>query len=110
MSDHIRLLAPYDLHQLVYAFAVILAAAAIFAGVLMARGDATIHRRLTVSRQNGILGGMLVVLGAILITLVGMATLGPWREPSPGVFPVHVADLQAPISEAERDALRRTNP
>jgi hypothetical protein len=110
MSDHIRLLAPYDLHQLVYAFAVILAAAAIGVGVLMARGDPAPHRRIAVSRRNGLLGGTLVVLGAVLITLVGMATLGPWREPSPGVFPVHIADLQAPISQPERDALRRTNP
>jgi len=103
-------LAPYDLHQLVYAFAVILAAAAIYVGVLMLRGDPAAHRRIAVSRRNGALGGTLIVLGAILVTLVGMATVGPWREPSPGVFPVHIVDLQAPISQAERDALKQASP
>jgi hypothetical protein len=39
-----------------------------------------------------------------------MATLGPWREHSPRVFPVHVMDLQQPISQAEREALRRQSP
>ena len=103
-------MAHYDLSQLVYAFAIILAVPAIYVGVLMVRSDATAHGRITVSNQNGLLGGMLVVLGTILIMLVGMATLGPWREPSPRAFPVRIVDLQAPISEAERDALKRPNP
>ena len=109
-NDHIRLLAPYDLHQLVYAFAIILAAAAIYVGVLMVRNDPTGSRHITISNQNGLLGGVLVVLGAILITLVGMATLGPWRENSPRAFPVHIVDLQSPISEAERNALKQSSP
>jgi len=101
-------LAPYDLHQLVYAFAVILAIAAIYVGVLMLRGES--GRLVTVSGHNGVLGGVLAVAGTILIVLVGMATLGPWREHSPRAFPVHIIDLQAPISQAERDALKRPNP
>jgi hypothetical protein len=109
-NDHIRLLAHYDLSQLVYAFAIILAAPAIYVGVLMVRSDVEAHRRIAVSHQNGLLGGMLIVFGTILILLVGMATLGPWREPSPRAFPVHIVDLQAPISEAERNALKHSNP
>ncbi len=107
MNDHIRLLAPYDLHQLVYAFAIILAVAAIYIGVLMVRAGATGRRHITVSGPNGVLGGMLAAFGTVLILLVGMATVGPWRDHSPRAFPVHIIDLQAPISEAERDALRR---
>jgi hypothetical protein len=103
-------LAPYDLRQLVYACAIILAASAIYVGILMVRADAAGRRRITASDQNGLLGGMLVVFGTILMVLVGMVTLGPWREQSPGVFPVHIVDLQSPISEAERDALKRPNP
>jgi hypothetical protein len=103
-------LAPYDLRQMVYAFAIILAAAAIYVGVLMVRSDAAARRHIAVSNQNDVLGGTLVALGTILIMLVGMATLGPWREHSPKAFPVHITDLQAPISEAERDALKRSNP
>jgi len=95
---------------MVYAFAIILAAAAIYVGVLMVRSDAATRRRIIASNQNGPLGGLLVVLGTVLITLVGMATLGPWREPSPRAFPVHIVDLQSPISEAERDALKRSSP
>jgi hypothetical protein len=108
-NDHIRLLASYDLRQLVYVSAVILAAAAIYVGVLMARSDEAGHR-ITLSNQGGLLGGMLVVFGTILIMLVGMATLGPWREHTPGVFPIHIIDLQSPISEPERNALKRSNP
>jgi hypothetical protein len=102
-------LARYDLRLMVYAFAIILAAAAIYVGVLMVRSDAA-ARRIAVPHQNGPLGGLLVVLGTILIMLVGMATLGPWREPAPRAFPVHIVDLQSPISEAERDALKRSSP
>jgi hypothetical protein len=109
-NDHIRLFAHYDLSQLVYAFAIILAAPAIYVGVLMVRSDVAARRRITVSNQNGLLGGMLVVFGTILILLVGMATLGPWREPSPSAFPIHIVDLQSPISEAERNELKRSNP
>ena len=106
MSDHIRLLAPYDLHQLVYAFAIILAVAAIYIGVLMVRAGVAGRRRIVISGSNGMLGGMLAAFGTVLILLVGMATVGPWREHSPRAFPVHILDLQAPISEAERDALK----
>jgi len=103
-------LAPYDLHQLVYAFAIILAIAAIYVGILMVRGDATGGRRMTAHNQNGLLGGVLTFFGAAVIILVAMATVGPWREPSPRVFPVHVLDLQQPISAPEREALRRQAP
>jgi len=107
MGDHIRVLAVYDLHQLVYAFGVILALGAIYVGILMVRADVSGGRRLTASHENGVLGGMLAAFGTILILLVGMATLGPWHEHGPRAFPVHVIDLQSPISEAERDALKR---
>jgi hypothetical protein len=103
-------LAPYDLHQLVYAFAVVLAVAAIYVGILMVRADVTGGRRITTSGHNGVLGGILAVCGAILIVLVAMATVGPWREHSPRAFPVHIIDLQQPISAAERDALRHPSP
>jgi len=106
MDNHTRLLAPYDLQQLVYAFAVILAVAAIFMGVLLVRAGVSGRRRVVIAGPNGLLGGMLAAFGAALILLVGMATVGPWREHEPRAFPVHILDLQAPISEAERNALK----
>ena len=109
-SDHIRLLARYDLHQLVYGFAVILAVAAIYVGFLMVRSGVTGRRPISLSGQDGVLGGVLAAFGAVLILLVAMATLGPWREPSPQAFPVHIMDLQQPISQAERDALKSPTP
>ena len=108
--NHERLLAPYDLHQLVYAFAIVLAIAAIYVGVLMVRADISGGRRLSARHDNGLLGGLLAVFGTILIVLVAMATLGPWREHSPRAFPVHILDLQQPISQPEREALMRDNP
>ena len=109
-NDHVRLLAPYNLHQLVYAFGVILAVAAIYVGILMIRADTSGGRRLAPSHDNGVLGGVLAAFGAVLIVLVGMATLGPWREPAPRTFPVHIMDLQQPISQAERQALKHSTP
>jgi hypothetical protein len=109
-DNHTRLLAVYDLHQLVYAFAVILAVAAIYVGILMMRADVSGGRRLAPSHDNGVLGGILAVCGAGLIVLVAMATVGPWREHSPRAFPVHIMDLQQPISEPEREALRHPAP
>ena len=109
-DNHTRLLAAYDLHQLVYAFAVILAAAAIYVGILMVRADVSGGRRLAPSHDNGVLGGLLAVFGAVVIVLVAMATVGPWRERSPKAFPVHIMDLQQPISEPERQALRHQGP
>jgi len=110
MGNHTRILAVYDLHQLVFAFAIILALAAIYVGILMVRADMAGGRRLAARHDNGVLGGLLAVFGAILIVLVGMATLGPWREHPAKAFPVHILDLQAPISAAERDALKRNGP
>jgi len=109
-DNHYRLLAAYDLHQLVYAFAIILAIAAIYVGLLMVRADVTGGRRLAPSHDNGVLGGILAVFGAVVIVLVAMATVGPWRERSPRAFPVHIMDLQQPISEAERQALKQPAP
>ena len=103
-------MAPYDLHQLVYGFAIILAIGAIYVGVLMVRSGSTGQRPISLSGQDGVLGGVLAAFGAILIVLVVMATLGPWREAPPRAFPVHIIDLQAPISRAERDALKQPGP
>jgi hypothetical protein len=105
-DNHYRLLAAYDLHQLVYAFAIILAVAAIYVGILMVRADVSGGRRLAPSHDNGVLGGILAVVGAVVIVLVAMATVGPWREHTPPAFPVHIMDLQQPISQAERQALK----
>ena len=110
MGNHTRMLAVYDLHQLVYAFAVILAVAAIYVGILMVRADISGGRRLAPSHDNGVLGGILAVFGAVLIVLVAMVTVGPWREHSPRAFPVRIIDLQQPISQAEREALKQPAP
>ena len=109
-DNHTRLLAAYDLNQIVYVFAVILAVAAIYVGILMVRAGVSGGRRLAPSHDNGVLGGILAVFGAGVIVLVAMATVGPWRTPSPKAFPVHIMDLQQPISEAERQANRRPSP
>jgi hypothetical protein len=108
MDNHTRLLAAYDLHQLVYTFAVILALAAIYVGILMLRPDS--GSRLAGPRHDGLLGFVLAFFGAGVIVLVAMATVGPWREPPPRAFPVHIMDLQQPISEAERQALKHPSP
>ncbi len=87
-----------------------MAAAAVYVGILVVRDDVAGRRDVTVSNQGGLLGGTLVVFGTVLIILVGLATLGPWREPPPTVFPVHIIDLYSPISQAERDALKQATP
>jgi hypothetical protein len=110
MGDHTRMLAVYDLHQLVYAFAIILALGAIYVGILMIRADLSGGRRLAARHDNGVLGGLLALFGAIVIVLVVLVTLGPWRERSPRAFPVHILDLQQPISQPEREALKREGP
>ena len=58
-------------------------------------------RRSPPALGNEVLGGMLSIVGGLLIAMV---TVGPWRPEPPPVFPVHIMDLQQPISQAERNA------
>jgi hypothetical protein len=55
-------------------------------------------------RPNPNLGaaGFFAGFGALLIGLVAMMTLGPWRPPEPGVFPERILDLNAPPAAIER--------
>jgi hypothetical protein len=42
--------------------------------------------------------------GAFIIVMVIMLTLGPWREPTSGVFPMRVIDLNAPSEPIQHRA------
>jgi hypothetical protein len=80
---------------------VTLGLAAMYAGVWMMRNSG---RQPVTAGGYGLLGGMLSIGGGLLIVLVFMTTVGPWRAAPPATFPVHIMDLHQPISQAERNA------
>jgi hypothetical protein len=65
-------------------------------------------RRSPPAIGNELLGGMMSLCGGVLIAMVFMVTIGPWRERAPLPFPVHILDLQQPITRAERDAAKQS--
>jgi len=101
----------FDLRQIVWTVGVVLGAVSLYGGVrLLVRGAiAAAEQRgsslgIAARRSNARSGVVLVILGAGIIVLVAMATIGPWREREKASFPMHGLDLSAPPAAIERAA------
>jgi len=90
-------------------FGVVVGAASLYGGCrLLARDIQSAARQRgpflnqAIRGPNIASGLFFAALGAILIILVAMAAVGPWREREPGPFPMHILDLTAPPAAIER--------
>jgi hypothetical protein len=90
----------FDLRQLVWTFSVVVGAASLFGGIRLLR------RRAVADGRGPPLGAtpglVFAILGAGLIALAAMGTVGPWRPRHAEPFPMRVLDLSAPPAAIER--------
>jgi hypothetical protein len=94
--------ADLNFRALVCTFLAVVGAASLFGGYqLFANSTA---------RPNLGAAGFFAGFGALLIILVVMMTLGPWRVRDEGVFPMRVLDLNAPPAAIERVSPTPTPP
>jgi hypothetical protein len=85
--------AMLDLRELVCAFLAVVGAVSLFGG----------YRLFANARGGNVAAAAFFAgFGAVLIVLVAMMTLGPWRVRQESVFPIRVLDLNIPPAAIEK--------
>jgi hypothetical protein len=99
---HRSQVTPFDLGQLVCAFAVVVGLASLYVGLrLFARGRSAIFGP-GVWASPAPVGVLLALCGVALIFMVGMTLAGPWRNHDQTQIPLRVLDLNIPPAAIER--------
>jgi drug/metabolite transporter (DMT)-like permease len=88
--------AETELQALVCGFLCVVGAASLFGGYwLFANGERA-------PRYNAVVAAFFTGFGVLLIVLVFMITIGPWRHREPPVFPARIVGPYAGLSETDR--------